>query len=354
MMEELSVTETIEIKRRLASIRQIAAIDLIPNADAIDLATIDGWKVVVKKGEFKVNDYVVYFEIDSFIPNTIAPFLFKGRTYNGVEGERLRTKKLRGVVSQGLVLGINILPVEAMIKTGYEKEDDWKDVTEILGIQKWEREIPANLSGVIRGNFPSFIRKTDQERIQNLKSDFENWKINEVIFEISEKLDGSSMTVYYRNGDFGVCSRNLDLMETDGNSFWQIANEKDLRDKMSNFNQNIAIQGELIGPGIQGNKYGLKNIKFCVFDIFDIEKQKYLSSFERISIVNELNLIHVPKIDNFDFYINDMTIEDILNFADGKSDVGNCPAREGVVFKSLDGQISFKAISNKWLLKNEE
>jgi RNA ligase (TIGR02306 family) len=111
MMEELSVTETIEIKRRLASIRQIAAIDLIPNADAIDLATIDGWKVVVKKGEFKVNDYVVYFEIDSFIPNTIAPFLFKGRTYNGVEGERLRTKKLRGVVSQGLVLGINILPV---------------------------------------------------------------------------------------------------------------------------------------------------------------------------------------------------------------------------------------------------
>ena len=145
----------------MATLRFIDAIDSIDGADAIEVATVGGWKVVTRKGEFKAGDLAVYCEIDSWIPHNIAPFLCRGvepRKYNGVDGERLRTVKLRGQISQGL-----LLPRHVVLDKIGEIEVDM-DVTEILGIQKWEAPIPAQLAGVMRGNFPSFIPKTDQER----------------------------------------------------------------------------------------------------------------------------------------------------------------------------------------------
>jgi hypothetical protein len=148
--------------RKLASIRKINLVEPIEGADAIEVATVDGWKVVVKKNEFKVGDLVVYFEIDSWVPTGLAPFLSKGkepREYNGIKGERLRTIKLRGQISQGL-----ILPYAICGKICEEGED----VSELLYIQKYEAPIPAQLAGQVKSTFPSFIPKTDQERVQNI------------------------------------------------------------------------------------------------------------------------------------------------------------------------------------------
>ena len=206
------------MSRKMASIRRIDSIRPIPGADAIEVATVGGWDVVVKRGEFAVGDLAVYIEIDSWVGHDLAPFLSKGnepREYNGVRGERLRTVRLRGQVSQGLLLSRYIV----LDRVGEIHEG--QDITELLGIQKWEAPIPASLAGDVRGAFPSFIPKTDQERIQNLTQEFDTW--NGLEWEGSEKLDGSSMTVYHKDGDFGVCSRNWNLADSEGISLWQQA-----------------------------------------------------------------------------------------------------------------------------------
>ena len=199
--------------RKLATIRVISQLKPIKGADLIEVAVIDGWEVVIKKGEFNVGDLCVYFEIDSWIPTELAPFLSKGkepRIYRGVKGERLKTIKLKGQISQGLVLPIGILGMD------YVGDELNYDVTELLNILKWEPEIPAQLAGKLEGNFPSYIPKTDQERIQNY---IRNMPLAVNQWEVTEKLDGSSMTVY-RARDIakmdgghrmGVCSRNYEL-----------------------------------------------------------------------------------------------------------------------------------------------
>lgn len=159
------------IERKLASVRKVTDILPIPDADAIECAIVGGgWPVVVKKGEFQVGDLAIYFEIDSWIPHELAPFLSKGkepREYNGVKGERLKTVRLRGQLSQGLLLHISLkLNLDFSYHvTAFERGlQEGDDVTELLGIQKWEAPVPACLAGQVRGNFPSFLVKTDQER----------------------------------------------------------------------------------------------------------------------------------------------------------------------------------------------
>jgi RNA ligase (TIGR02306 family) len=340
--------------RKMATVRRIAEILPIPDADAIELAVVDGWKVVVKKNEFVVNDYIVYCEIDSWIPTEIASFLSKGkepREYNGVKGERLRTIKLRGQISQGLILPY------AVIMTNYDGEcnsTDWDvgdDVSSILNIQKYEPPIPACLAGVIRGNFPSFIPKTDQERIQNLKKEFESYK--DYTWEVTEKLDGSSCTMYYNNGEFGVCSRNLDLKYDENNTFWKMAIAYDVEEKLKNLGKNIAIQGEVIGEGIQGNPYVIKGQKFFVFDVYDIDNAEYLDSRTREEVVAILDLKHVPVFGMLNKIPEDFTIHTLLELAEGKSSLNPNTEREGLVYKCYqDPSISFKCISNLFLIKN--
>lgn len=358
--------------RRLATIRRIEAINPIENADAIEVATVGGWKVVVKKGEFNAGDLAVYFEIDSWIPYELAPFLCNPdrgpREYEGVKGERLRTIRLRGQISQGLLLPVhndetgNYLMVYDNEIGEYSvtvSEED--DVTDALGILKYEKPLPTQLAGLTKGNFPSFIPKTDEERVQNLSKEFAKWSQSFDQWEISEKLDGSSMTVFYRNDhidenlntihDFGVCSRNLQLKETEGNSFWVAARKYNLEEKMKELNLCVAIQGELVGPGIQGNKYKLDVIDFYVFTIYDIINGRYLSSKERLGICEALGLTHVPVLATFSL-IN-YNIDAILDLAEGKSKINPKTEREGIVFKNIQNpEFHFKAISNKFLLKN--
>lgn len=345
--------------RKLATIRRIDDIREIPEASAIEAAVVGGWVVVIKKGEFKVGQLAVYLEIDSWVPHEIAPFLSKGqepREYNGVKGERLRTAKFRGQISQGLLLpvyndrtGIYLMIYNDEVGEYSLTVAEGDDVTQELGIQKWEAPIPAQLAGDVEGVFPSFVPKTDEERIQNLTEELKEWsKDLNMKFEITEKLDGSSMTVYHKDGKFGVCSRNWALKETEGNSLWKVARHYYLENILTK-EGNYAVQGELIGEGIQGNPYKIKGQDYYVYNVYDINEQRYLCPHERQDFVKRHNLKHVPILfDNVSLF--EQTTGTILGMAEGKSVLNNTTEREGIVFKH-NGKASFKAISNKFLLK---
>ena len=334
--------------RKLATIRKIDALTPIEGADAIECATVGGWKVVVKKGEYHAGDDAIYCEIDSWIPHELAPFLSKGkepREFEGIKGERLRTIKLRGQLSQGLLLplGIGVFDVNAVLEEG-------TDVSELLNIQKWERPVPAQLAGQVRGNFPSLIPKTDQERVQNLATEIGVAQGSS--YEVTEKLEGSSMTCYLIDGEFGVCSRNLDLKRDENNSFWATAIADDIEAKMRAATIGVgdfAIQGELIGPGIQDNIYKLSKPEFHVFDVYTIKGGEYMKPIQRRSFVEQvLGLKHVPVIDA-SFVIN-TNVEGLLAMAEGASVLNPAQEREGIVFKQVNGGMTFKAISNTYLI----
>lgn len=336
-------------ERKLATLRIIDEIRPIEGADLIELAIVGGWHSVVKKGEFGVGDEIIYCEIDSWIPQTIAPFLCKGekvREYEGVKGERLRTVKLRGQLSQGLILPISVIDQASLGRCLSIGED----VSEILGIIKYEPPIPAQLAGDVVGMFPSFVFKTDEERIQNISLK----KLDKnALYYVTEKLDGSSMTVFSNEGEFGVCSRNLQLKQTLSNTFWKVALELDLETKLKALGRNLAIQGELVGPGIQKNRYGLSKQIFVPFTVFDIDKSSKVGFEEFKKVCESLDLATVPII-SYGMLLPS-SIDEILEFAEGKSVFGNkVVEREGLVFRSLDSVMSFKAISNKFLLKLDD
>lgn len=335
--------------RKMASIRRIEEIKAIPEADKICAYRIGGWWVVDSVGKYSVDDLVIYCEVDSWIPSNIAPFLSKGnepREFEGIKGERLRTIRLRGTLSQGLLLPLSLLDnVDSLLFDGL-------DVSYPLGIIKYEPPVPACLAGEVKGMFPSFIRKTDQERIQNLSDEFESFK--QYDFEVSEKCEGTSSTFYYNNGEFGCCSRNLNLKENYNNTFWRIAADYNIKSKLESLGKNIAIQAELCGPGIQKNYYNISNFEIFVFDIYDIDKQQYYNSIERLHLCESLGLKHVPIcVDKYELHENS-SIDDILKFSEGKSKINANKEREGLVFKCIQNpSISFKSISNKYLIKSD-
>ena len=347
--------------RKLATIRKIDELRPIEGADAIECAVIGGWTVVVKKGEYTAGDLAVYLEIDSFVPTALAPFLTKPghfpKTYSvtnedgtvtAIEGERLKTIRLRGQLSQGLLLPIP----EDTVKGAGILIAEGLDVTDHFGIVKWEAPVSAQLAGLVRGNFPTAVPKTDQERIQNLKREFGEWCAAGDNWEATEKFDGSSCTMFLdMENEFHVCSRNLDLKRDENNTFWKAAIAEQVEEKLRALNlQGIAIQGELIGEGIQKNPYGLQGHKFYVYDVYDVRTGKYFTPVARQQFATGLKLNHVPVLGDVVFDPAE-TIDAILKGAEGKSVLNNKTEREGIVYKHKDGQVSFKAISNKFLLK---
>ena len=358
----------------------------------IELAMINNWQVVVAKDVgHKVGDWVVYCEIDSFLPIKEEFEFLRKSSYKKMgdqEGFRLKTIKLRGQISQGLVMPISVLEGQDEMKIGVSEQpwgpqlqlgpyddalviEEGVDVTERLGIVKYEPPIPAQLAGLVKGYFPSFIRKADEERVQNLTKEYDEWRLTSAHqFYATEKLDGSSATFYVRDGEFGVCSRNLELADPgefvpgmvmceDGverpkqeNTFWKVAREMHIKEKLLSTGRNLCLQGELIGEGIQKNPYRIKGHTVRFYNAFDIDKQERLSIREFQMIVNELGFQTVPIL-AIPFTLPE-TVEELLKMADGKSALNELTDREGLVIRSLDTSISFKAISNKFLLKNEE
>lgn len=344
--------------RKLATIRVAKELNPIVGADAIEAVRVDGWTCVSKKGEFQVGDKGIYFEIDSFLNGEDERFQFLSKQFINFEnkiGARLRTIRLRGQLSQGLFLPLEKFPELQGLDVG-------ADVTEILGVTKWEPPMPAQLAGEVVGIFPHFVKKTDEERIQNLIQEVEVDNRGQE-FEMSVKLDGSSMTVYRFDRatdkmgevftDFGVCSRNYNLRESEKNSLWRVARRNRMLEALEFLGRNLAFQGEIIGEGIQGNNEDLKGQEFFLFNIFDIDNQKHLSPTERQEIVKVLSengfvIKHVPVIGNI---VLNHSVDEILAMADGQS--LNNANREGLVFKRVDGQFSFKAISNWYLEKHQ-
>ncbi len=326
--------------RKLASIQKIKALALIIGADAIEKAQVLGWQLVVKKGEYEVGDLCVYFEIDSLLPDRPEFEFLKSKKM------RVKTIKLRGQVSQGICFPLSILPEGTKIEEGL-------DVTEIVGVEKYEAPIPASLEGVMKGAFPSFIPKTDETRVQVLQELLDKFKGEKCY--ITEKLDGSSVTYYMKDGVFGVCSRNLELLEDDKNSLWKVARELDIEKKLLSLGKNLALQAEIVGESIQKNTLKLRGQTVFFFNIFDIDKYKYVDYKEFTETIKLLALKTVPLIN--DNYILGNDIEKLVEMSVRKSLINPQGWCEGIVIRShiekfVDGErFSFKAINPKFLLK---
>lgn len=333
--------------RKLASIQIINALEPIEGADAIERAQILGWSVVVKKGEFRVGQFVVYCEIDSVLPpREEFSFLEKSKY-------RIRTIRLRGQISQGICFPTSILPKHAIIEEG-------RNVTKVLGVSKYEPPIPACLNGIKKGDFPSFVPKTDETRVQILQDMLDKYKGEKAY--VSLKLDGSSATYYYKGGKFGVCSRNMEMVENENNTFWEVARRDNFEEKLKNLSKllkrDIVIQGELVGPNIQKNRLGLKQHEVFVFNIFAIDDYTYFSGPTANTLCEEVDLKMVPVLD-----WNHVIHNDVQKYIDEYNGMTHSMYQgnqiEGVVIRpvkeindSYHGRISFKVINNSFLLKN--
>lgn len=389
------------MSRKLATIQRIKQLVPIAGADRIELAIINGWQVVVKKGDHKEGELIVYLEIDSFVPSTIAPFLTKEgyppSVYEGVQGERLKTIKLRKQLSQGLVLPLSAIP-KAEVYVGIEGED----LTDALGVLKWEKAekpVPGrNPGSSIAKRFPAFIPKTDQERIQNYGAMVERALDEE--FEVTMKKDGSSMTVfrvmpdspYYEDAKgmyavrkplwqrivdkvvgvfkkpvnepvYGICSRNV-LLNLEGESNFHIAAQDLLtllryEAEYGEGKDSLALQGEVVAPDIQGNYEQVNGVEFHLFDVFNIDEQKYKGAVVRQEGAQRLGIKHVTVVaqgklrDILDMKEGDDVVKKVLDFASGPGDNPGV-LREGLVFKALNRDFSFKGISNEYLLHKQD
>ena len=364
------------MSRKLASLRIINDIVAIPDADKIHLLIIGGWQAVASKEEgHKVGDLIAYLEIDSFLDTSDPRFAFlepRAINWNNLRGARIKTIRLRGTLSQGLVLPLKHFP-ELMALDHFfcykqALNEDYVDVTELLGIKQWERieKQPGFNAGNSRGNFPSFIQKTDQSRLQGIVATVN--RNSHAVYEKSVKLDGSSMTTYVvqKSSPYfalankegleidqvhGVASRNIDLKSDDANSlFWQIARSSGAVDALIAQDKSIAIQGELIAPSIQKNFEQVSEPKYVIFSVFDIDKQEYLLPMEARRLVEGMGLEYVPILgyvrlqDEFD------SVADYLTAAEGPGAFGG-PFREGLVYKRLDKHFTFKTVSNSYLEK---
>ena len=440
--------------RKLAYVVDIRSLEPIPNSNNLEVAIPNGhgWEIVVQKGEFQIGDLAVMFEIDAFLdPNDerysflkercLRKFVSKGGNVLR-EGIKIKTIKLRGQISQGLLMPLDKFPEILarvrdfkpeyvrkgcisdaelvgkvfLVETAEEynarkdKEDSdyctenqgipppprmpyttdaeegnevWRhyccplvgaDVTALLHVEHYD-EVKEQLQPAMgnpicadaKGKFPSdFIPKSDEERIQGHMEFFEAYR--DATFEITAKDDGSSMTVAYspridQEDPFIVCSRNLRLKRPEEggkvSAFWQVVRKYDLEANLKDLYETLckefAFQGELVGPGVNADRDGYKDYEFHVFRIWDIINQGFVPPKNRRNICHVLKLPHVQVIeDNYPFFQKITTIEEALKFAEGKTIRGN--EREGIVLKQDDGNgdLHFKIVSNRYLLKQED
>ena len=363
--------ESVAADRCLAVIVIIQEIKVIKGADRIELAIINGWQCVIKKGDFKVGDKVIYYCIDS-IPDFTDP---NAQSLVDMGIKRIKTIKIRGVISQGL-----LAPLKWLEDRGYDisklVEDD--DVTEQLGVRKYVSpdEISQYEKSDDSGNkYPSIVPKTDENRLQNKVR-----YLNEIVdrnIVITRKEDGCSCTFMYNEGKFTVCSRNFIVLpdiDISRDHYLILEKKFNISEKMTKFGKNIAIQGEAIGPKINGNKLKLDELTYRVFNIFDIEKQCYLLHDKVTEICEMFELEQVPVI--YKGLVNNLTFKDkvygtliqdkingkqiilseFLKLADGiEYSKGN--RAEGLVVKTdddFDKRVSFKVISNNFLIANDK
>jgi RNA ligase (TIGR02306 family) len=353
--------------RKLASIQTVNAVEPIMNADAIERIRVLGWWVVVKKGEHQPGDKVVYCEIDSLLPERpefefLRASSFKPAQIDGITGDvilpagfRIKTVKLRGQVSQGICFPTSILPPGISTEGG-------SDVTDALGVRKWEPPLPVGMAGKVKGQFPGFLSKTDETRVQVLEPVLMRHRGK--TFCITEKLDGTSFTAFLHAGEFGICSRNLWMDEADEtNILVRVSRglklEEKLRFARARLGFDLALQAEVIGPGIQKNKYGLPTVSLRVFNVLNVQAYQLLDHAAMLTLLGELELEPVPQLGTL---VLSHSVDELVAFSEGVSVLNPKVQREGVVLRPLaeeydediGGRLSFKVINPKFLLKYDE
>ncbi len=360
--------------RKLASVQRIVDIRPIPEADRIAVCDVLGWQCVINKADgFQVGDLVVYVETDSILPPKSEFEFLKERKY------RIRTIKLKKQVSQGIVFPLSILP------RGKYNEGD--DVTGIIGVRKYDpaADLEAKLMAERqareknkiakflmrynwfrdlfvkhnRSSFPTFLKKSDENRIQLFPNICEDEK--DTIFSVSEKIDGQSGTFFLvksrnwfgkKTYKFGVCSRNFLLNKPDNSSYWTIARQLNIESVLRELAQDanwICLQGEIVGAGIQGNKYGVSGYDFYAFNLIFPDKTVDWDTMRCVLPLFGIKV--VPYIDRC-FRLKP-TIQENVEYAKGKSVVADIK-REGVVVRNYEKNLSFKIVNADFLLEYGE
>lgn len=344
--------------RKLASIQRIWKIEPVEGADRIELAYVLGWQCIVNKGQFHPMDLAVYFEIDSFLP--IRPefeFLrassFKKSDIMG-EGFRLKTMRFRGQLSQGLLLPLSLfpeIPADAEIGT---------DVTEILGVRKWEIEEKVTTGGTVSGPLPMDVPHTDETRVQaepDLIKDFAGLE-----YYITTKMDGSSHSVSFDENGFHVTGHNYEYKDDRKSAFYELVKREGIDSRVRDFYEEnglhlLTIQGELCAPGIQKNRLRLTKPAWYVFTIRINGKRIGLREMQKVCNVLSLQMVPVEEI-GIDLPSKYPTVDSLLERADGEYPNGG--KKEGIVIRPtepvfcerISAALSMKVVNNKYLLKN--
>ena len=292
-------------------------------------------------------------EVDSFLPVCEQFEFLRSNSYRKSEilgeGFRLKTLKFRGQISQGLVQPLSILP-----EGNYQLGDD---ATEVLGVRKWEVEERVTNSGTVIGDFPNGIPKTEELRVQSFPDLILEFKQVKGYY-ISTKMDGTSVTMYWRDGHFGICGRNYEYADDDKCAMWKYAHEKGIPERVAeNRLSNIAIQGEFCGAGIQKNRLKLAKPDWYVFTMIDLDTHRRLSldKMQELCKLLKLEMVPIEEIqESFDYD----SVEVLLERARGKYSSGM--NKEGIVIrpiesvysKTIEGPLSMKVLNNDYLLKD--
>lgn len=339
--------------RKLVTIQNVVNVSNIPDADRIEMIQILGWQCVSKKGEFKVGDRCVYFEVDAFLPVNDNRYEFlRASSYrnNEIMGEgfRIKTQKFRGQISQGLALPLSSFPELEGIENDV-------DVSDILGVVKWDMPEMESDVGTVAGDKPYGIPTTDETRVQSI--DELRKQLLGKKYYISTKMDGTSCTAYFINGEFGVCTRN-NLLKDDGkSSMYAYMYRIGLAEKLRKYGKNIVIQGEFCGHGVQKNRLRLKQAEWYVFNVIDADTMRLVNLNTMLEICKELGLKTVPieeVADNFNY-----TLPELLERAKGKYPSGL--DKEGIVVRPVEPEychilgksLSFKVLNNDFLAKEK-
>jgi RNA ligase (TIGR02306 family) len=343
--------------RNLASIQEISAIKPIEGADAIELVSIKVWQCVSKKGEFVQGDKCVYFEVDSYLPlENRYEFLrrtsYRNNEFMG-EGLRIKTINMRGEISQGLALPLSTFPEITEPAFG-------TDVTELLNVRKWEVPEVAGSSGIEIGEKPFGIPTTDETRLQSMPEFIKAF--SDKPYYITTKMDGTSCTVYCKDGTIGVCGRNMEYREdTASCAMWAWVYKKGLKAKLLALGENLALQGEFCGQGIQKNRLKLLEPNLFIFDIVRLEENGARPKLGFKDLQNyckrlELDMVPVEETGESFAY----TLDELLEKARGKYPSGM--DKEGIVVRTqefqhnsaLQHKMSFKVLNNDFLKKEKD
>ena len=368
------------MSRKLASVQKVKAIKPIEGADRIEVVQVLNWDCVASKGEYKVGDMVIYFEIDSLLPDIPAFEFLRGSSWSQkLNKYKIRTHKFRGQISQGLVIPIrkltelyNQINNTTVSSIDYDEGDN---LTELLKIEKYEPSVSNGPLGDII-NHEWYVPKTDEERIQVCAENvlLEYMKSEQNDWYASVKLDGTSCTAGLFEDAFLIGGRNQwykdeNMYTTTVKKYGDI--EKHLRDYQKLTGKYIVFQGELCGPGIQSNRLGLKEKEWFIFNVWVSDTGK-MDSYKKLDLLRFLNMCddfglpHVPIIPvsaKFDFKTTtniDETVEKLLKYVDGIKyrtffdDASPNQIAEGLVLRKNDMTYSFKVVSNKFLLKGGE